>query len=266
MADFGASRWADYPPVAAVYGLSKNFGSRIAVRNLSLTIQPGAVVGLIGANGGGKTTTLRLLAGLLRPDAGAGTVLGYDILRAPGEIRRRIGYMSQHFSLYANLTVRENLRFRAEIYGVLFPRAAVEETLAQFDLEAIAEQPAGRLSGGWMRRLQLACALIHAPSLILLDEPTAGLDVLVRGETWRRIFALADSGAAIVVSTHDLAEAEGCTNVILFADGQIHATGSPRDLALQLAVERGVVSDVAKLGLEDVTAALLSAKTDGPPS
>ncbi len=261
--DTGASRWANRAPLAEVHGLSKRFGARTAVNDASLTTRPGTVVGLIGANGGGKTTTLRLLAGLLRPDAGAGTVLGFDILRAPRDIRRRVGYMSQHFSLYANLTVRENLRFRAEVYGMPSPRAAVDETIAQFDLGAFARKPAGRLSGGWMRRLQLAAALIHSPNLILLDEPTAGLDMLLRGETWRRIFALADAGAALIVSTHDLTEAEGCANVVLFEDGEIRANGSPQDLALQLAIERGVAPDVARLRLEDVTAALLS---DGTPS
>jgi ABC-2 type transport system ATP-binding protein len=262
MADPRTSRWVNREPLVAVHGLTKSFGSRTAVRDLSLTIGPGAVFGLIGANGGGKTTTLRLLAGLLRPDAGAGTVLGHDILRSPKEIRRCVGYMSQHFSLYANLTVIENLRFRAEIYELYDPQGTVQETVARFGLERFSKTPAGRLSGGWMRRLQLAAALIHAPGLILLDEPTAGLDVLLRKETWRWIFALADEGAAVVVSTHDLAEAEDCTNVTFFADGEIRASGSPLDLALQVATRLGTVSDVTGLGLEDIAAGLLAPTAD----
>jgi ABC-2 type transport system ATP-binding protein len=215
----------------AVDGVGKRYAHRVAIQNLTLTLRSGEVFGLVGANGGGKTTTLRLLAGLLRPDEGRGHVLGFDLRRAAREIRTHVGYMAQRFSLYSDLSVFENLRFRAEVYGLHRPRAAADAAIDDFELTGFARSAAGQLSGGWARRLQLAAALIHAPRLLLLDEPTAGLDAISRQDVWRRIGRLAAGGAGIVVSTHDLAEAERCAQVTLLADGRVAAAGTPEHVA-----------------------------------
>jgi ABC-2 type transport system ATP-binding protein len=211
--------------------VTKRYGLRAAVDGLAVFLRPGEVFGLVGANGGGKTTTLRILAGILEPDRARGQVLGFDLLRARAEIRARVGYMSQRFSLYADLTVYENLRFRAEVYGVGRPRAAAEHAMASFGLSEYKNTAAGQLSGGFSRRLQLAAALIHSPRLILLDEPTAGLDAVSRHEVWGRIERLAGQGSGVIVSTHDLAEAERCSRVAFLREGRIVATGTPEEVA-----------------------------------
>jgi ABC-2 type transport system ATP-binding protein len=216
--------------VVIVENVTKRYDNRIAVENLSLTLLAGEVFGLVGANGGGKTTTLRILAGILRPDRGEGQVLGFDLLRGTREIREHVGYMSQRFSLYADLSVFENLRFRAEVYGLNPARVAAEAVIYDFDLTEYARRAAGQLSGGWARRLQLAAALIHSPRLILLDEPTAGLDTFSRHEVWQRIEHLAAQGVAVIVSTHDLAEAERCTRAALLSEGRVVATGTPEQI------------------------------------
>jgi ABC-type multidrug transport system ATPase subunit len=215
----------------AVEDVTKRYARRVALENLSLGVRAGEVFGLVGANGGGKTTALRILAGILRPDQGRGRVLGFDLLRGIREIRQHIGYMSQRLSLYTDLSVFENLRFRAEVYGLERPRVAAEAAIYDFGLCECARSLAGQLSGGWARRLQLAAALIHSPRLILLDEPTAGLDAVSRQEVWRRIERLAVQGAGVVVSTHDLAEAERSTHVALLSEGRVVAAGTPEQIA-----------------------------------
>jgi ABC-2 type transport system ATP-binding protein len=217
--------------IVALEEVSKQYGRRLAVDKLSLTVQAGEVFGLVGANGGGKTTTLRMLAGVLKPDQGSGQVLGFDLLSGTKAIRQKVGYLSQRFSLYADLSVFENLRFRAEVYGLDRPRRAVETIIEDFKLTPYTRCAARRLSGGWARRLQLAACLIHSPRLILLDEPTAGLDALSRQEVWQRIGDLAAQGAAIVVSTHDLAEAERCSAAALLSEGRVVAVGTPDQIA-----------------------------------
>jgi ABC-2 type transport system ATP-binding protein len=235
-------------PAVSVEDVTKRYPGRVAVEKLSLTVLTGEVLGLVGANGGGKTTTLRILAGILRPDQGQGQVLGIDLMRGTREIRERVGYMSQRFSLYADLSVFENLRFRAEVYGLERPRAVAEAAICDFELSDYARSAAGQLSGGWARRLQLAVALIHSPRLILLDEPTAGLDVASRQEVWRRISRLATQGAGIIVSTHDLAEAERCSRVALLADGRIVTVGTPQQIARRAPAAAFVLSgDNARL-------------------
>jgi ABC-2 type transport system ATP-binding protein len=225
------------PPAAglevlvAVEDLTKRYGQRVAIEGLALTLQPGEVYGLVGANGGGKTTALRMLAGILRPDRGRGHVLGFDLVRGAAEIREHVGYMSQRFSLYSELSVFENLRFRAEVYGLDHPRAAAECAIADSDLSRFGRTAAGALSGGWARRLQLAAALIHSPRLVLLDEPTAGLDVVSRQQVWRRLGQLAANGAGIIVSTHDLAEAERSSRAAFFSEGRVIAVGTPEQVA-----------------------------------
>lgn len=203
----------------------------MAVENLALTLEVGEVFGLVGSNGGGKTTTLRMLAGILRPDQGHGQVLGFDLLRGGREIRKHVGYMSQRFSLYADLSVVENLRFRAEVYGLERPRMAAEAALHDFELTQYGRSAAKQLSGGWARRLQLAAALIHSPRLVLLDEPTAGLDAASRQEVWQRLGRLAAQGTGVIVSTHDLAEAERCAHIAFLSEGCVVALGTPEQVA-----------------------------------
>ena len=213
-----------------VHEVSKRYGARVAIEKLELMVRAGEIFGLVGANGGGKTTALRIFAGILRPDEGSGQALGFDLTRDANEIRGHVGYMSQRLSLYADLTVFENLRFRAEVYGLHRSRAAVDKTVQEFELEAYAGSRAGQLSGGWARHLQLAAALIHAPRLILLDEPTAGLDVVSRHEVWRRIATLAAQGAAVIVSSHDLSDAERCSSAVLLSEGRTVARGTPEQI------------------------------------
>jgi ABC-type multidrug transport system ATPase subunit len=215
----------------AVEQLTKRYGLRAAIDGLALSLRPGEVFGLVGANGGGKTTTLRVLAGILKPDRVRGQILGFDLLRERAEIRAAVGYMSQRFSLYADLTVCENLRFRAEVYDVARPRAAAHRSIAAFGLGEYTNTAAGKLSGGFSRRLQLAAALVHSPRLILLDEPTAGLDAVSRHEVWGRMQRLAAERAGVIVSTHDLAEAERCSRVAFLREGRVLATGSPEEIA-----------------------------------
>jgi len=217
--------------LVAVRDVTKRYGHRVAVEDLSLTVCAGEVFGLVGANGGGKTTTLRILAGILKPDRGRGYVLGLDLAHEASEIRKHIGYMSQRLSLYSDLTVYQNLRFRADVYGLRSPGVAATTAMAEFELEPFARSRARQLSGGWARRLQLAAALIHSPKLIFLDEPTAGLDVASRHEVWRRIGRMAVQGAGVIVSSHDLAEAERCSRAALLAEGRVVASGTPDEIA-----------------------------------
>ncbi|QXQ07776.1 ABC transporter ATP-binding protein [Sphingosinicellaceae bacterium] len=214
-------------PTVEVRGLGKAFAGKTVVGNVSMTLHAGQTIGLVGANGGGKTTTLRMLAGLLRPDAGEGQVLGYDIRRAP-DARRGIGYMSQRLALYPDLTVAENLRFRARLLS-LEPEA-LAELVARFGLGLQLGTRFGRLSGGWARRVQFAATLLGRPALLLLDEPTAGLDVATRRDIWRWLGELAAEGTATIISTHDLAEAENCPLILHYADGRAEGPIDPAAL------------------------------------
>lgn len=220
-----------------VTGLARRFGDHQAVKSVSVTLKPGDIHGFVGANGAGKTTTLRMLAGLLAPDSGHGRVLGHDVIDSRAAIRRAVGYMAQKFSLYGNLTVFENIRFRAEVYAVPNPAKAAQCALEAYGLAPYRNARAGDLSGGWARQLMMACALIHHPRLILLDEPTAGLDPAARQVLWRQLGRLAAQGCGIIVNTHDLAEAERCTAVSIFAKGEILAQASPDDLIGRATVE-----------------------------
>ncbi len=217
-------------PVLSVRRLAKRFGQRPAVVDVSLDLAPAEVLGFVGPNGAGKTTTLRILAGLLRPDSGEGQVLGHNIMASGGDHRKLVGYMPQRLALYGELSVTENLRFRADVYEVPDPRHAVIAAIEDFDLGRFRSEPAAVLSGGWARRLQLAAALIHRPKLVLLDEPTSGLDAESRQDVWRRIAGLAARGDSVVINTHDLAEAEQCGRVALFSRGRLLALGDPHAL------------------------------------
>ena len=248
--DFSASA-RDSKTLVAVRDVTKHYGHRIAVENLEFNLSAGEVFGLVGANGGGKTTTLRILAGILKPDRGRGHVLGLDLAHEASEIRKHIGYMSQRLSLYADLTAYQNLRFRAQVYGLPNPGAAAATTIREYELEQFARTRAGQLSGGWARRLQFAASLIHSPRLIFLDEPTAGLDAASRHEVWRRIGRLAAQGAGVIVSTHDLAEAERCSRAALLSDGRVVAAGTPDEIAEGAPAAAFLLSGADALSLQE---------------
>ena len=208
-----------------VRGLRKSFGHNVVVNGLDLSVPEGEICGFLGGNGSGKTTTIRLLCGLLKPDAGGGTCLGYDLVRQSAEIRRNIGYMTQRFSLYGDLTVRENLEFIARLYGMAQPARAINETMERTGVAAHAGQLAGELSGGWKQRLALAACVLHRPRLLLLDEPTAGVDAKARREFWDMIIDLAGEGMTVLVSTHYMDEAERCERVVYLAGGRLIVQG-----------------------------------------
>jgi ABC-2 type transport system ATP-binding protein len=222
----------EFSPLLAVRGLSKSFGARQALAELSLSVGPGEIVGLVGSNGSGKTTSLRILAGLMKPDAGAGQVLDFDLSSRSAEIRRRVGYLSQRDLLYKALTVRENLWFRADAFALGDPAKVVSAAVERFQLQPFENQPAGRLSGGWARIAQLAVTLLHEPRVVMLDEPTAGLDVAARQAVWRHLTRLAGEGRALLLSTHDILDASRCSSVVLLSQGRVRAHGRPSDLVL----------------------------------
>jgi len=209
-----------------VEGLTKSFDGRKAVRNLSMRVKRGQIYGFLGPNGSGKTTTIRMLCGLLTPDEGRGTCLGYDIRREADEIKRHVGYMTQRFSLYQDLTVRENLEFVARLYGVAGPAAAARAMVERLGLQDREVQLAGELSGGWKQRLALGACTLPNPQLLLLDEPTAGVDPKARREFWNEIHALAAHGLTVLVSTHYMDEAERCHEIAYIASGVLLAHGT----------------------------------------
>ena len=209
--------------------LTRAFGDRVAVDRLTLRIARGEVFGLLGPNGSGKTTLIRMLCGLLAPTSGRASVGGFDIAREPEEIKRHIGYVSQRFSLYPDLTVRENLDFFAKVYRVGTARAATRtaELLDLCGLRGRERQQAGSLSGGLKQRLALACALLHEPDALFLDEPTSGVDPLARREFWSHINALVKKNVAVLVTTHFMEEAEYCDRISLIYRARLAAEGSP---------------------------------------
>jgi ABC-2 type transport system ATP-binding protein len=212
--------------------LRKVFGHLVAVEGLDLDIPRGQILGLLGANGSGKTTTIRMLCGLLDPTSGDATVVGFDIRTDAERIRRRIGYMSQKFGLYDDLTALENLRFYSALYGLRGERqtARIEQLTAELGLGGRATQLVGQLSGGWRQRVALGCAIAHQPDLLLLDEPTAGVDPAARKLFWERIYRLAASGVTILVTTHYMDEAERCNRLAVISRGVLLATGSPDEI------------------------------------
>lgn len=213
-----------------VEGLTKRFGGRAVVKGLSLRVKEGEIYGFLGPNGSGKTTSIRMLCGLLTPDEGSGTCLGYDVLRQTAEIKRHVGYMTQRFSLYEDLTLRENLDFVARMYGMANRRAAVDQALEDLGLAQHSRQLAGTLSGGWKQRLALAACMLHTPRLLLLDEPTAGVDPKARRDFWAQIHRLAARGITVLVSTHYMDEAERCHRLAYLAYGELLAQGTPSEL------------------------------------
>jgi ABC-2 type transport system ATP-binding protein len=213
-----------------VRGLNKHFGDKHVVNDVSLRVNRGEIFGFLGPNGSGKTTTIRLMCGLLTPDSGSGTCLGYDIRKQSREIKRHVGYMTQRFSFWEDLSIRENLDFIARIYEMPARREAVDRALEGLGLTARAAQLAGALSGGWKQRLALAACLLHDPKLLLLDEPTAGVDPGARRDFWEHIHALAHEGITVLVSTHYMDEAERCHEVAYIAYGKLLAHGTAAEV------------------------------------
>jgi ABC-2 type transport system ATP-binding protein len=209
-----------------VHGLTKSFDGRKVVRDLSMRVKRGTIYGFLGPNGSGKTTTIRMLTGLLTPDEGEGTCLGYDIRTQAQEIKRHVGYMTQRFSLYQDLSVRENLEFVARLYGLPRPTAAARAMVERLGLGGREEQLAGELSGGWKQRLALGACTLPNPQLLLLDEPTAGVDPKARRDFWNEIHALAAQGLTVLVSTHYMDEAERCHEIAYIAYGVLLVHGT----------------------------------------
>ncbi|MFT3995760.1 MAG: ABC transporter ATP-binding protein [Asticcacaulis sp.] len=208
-----------------VTGLTKRFGNRTAVDNVAIRMPRGQVWGFLGPNGSGKTTTIRMLCGLLRPDAGSGTCLGYDIQAQSREIKRQVGYMTQKFSFWEDLSIRENLEFVARLYELNNIRQVIDRTLDTLGLATRQTQLAGTLSGGWKQRLALAACTLHDPAMLLLDEPTAGVDPQARRDFWDQIHRLAGEGLTVLVSTHYMDEAERCDEIVYIAYGKLMTQG-----------------------------------------
>jgi ABC-2 type transport system ATP-binding protein len=213
-------------PVIDVHGLDKSFGDKHVVVDLSLQVARGEIFGFLGPNGSGKTTSIRLMCGLLTPDAGSGTCLGYDIRTESVAIKRNVGYMTQRFSYWDDLTIGENLDFVARIYEMKDRKAAVQRALEDLGLATRAKQLTGTLSGGWKQRLALAACMLHRPRLLLLDEPTAGVDPNARREFWEELHRLASEGISILVSTHYMDEASRCHKLAYIAYGRLLAQGT----------------------------------------
>jgi len=212
--------------VIDVHGLTKRFDGRAVVRNLSMQVKRGMIYGFLGPNGSGKTTTIRMLCGLLTPDEGSGTCLGYNIRTGADMIKRQVGYMTQHFSLYQDLSVRENLEFIGRIYGLMRPIEAARAAIERLGLQGRESQLAGELSGGWKQRLALGACTLPSPQLLLLDEPTAGVDPKARRDFWNEIHALAAEGLTVLVSTHYMDEAERCHEIAYIAYGELMVHGT----------------------------------------
>jgi ABC-2 type transport system ATP-binding protein len=223
-----ADRAAD--PAIDVRRLTKRYGGRAVVDDFSITVGRGQIFGFLGPNGSGKTTTIRMLCGLLVPDEGEGTCLGFDIRRETASIKRNVGYMTQRFSLYEDLSIAENLDFVAQVYGVPRRREAVRDAHERLGLAARRNQLAGTLSGGWKQRLALAACLLHTPQLLLLDEPTAGVDPKARRDFWEHIHELAAGGMTVLVSTHYMDEAERCHQLAYLAYGHLLVQGTAAEV------------------------------------
>src|SRR4051794_35825295 len=209
-----------------VTGVTKRFGDKTVVNAIDLQVRRGEIYGFLGPNGSGKTTFIRMLCGLLTPDAGSGTCLGYDVLTQQREIKKHVGYMTQRFSYYEDLSIRENLDFIARIYDVPDRRGAVQHSLERLGLQHRSAQLAGQLSGGWKQRLALAACLIHSPQLLLLDEPTAGVDPKARRDFWDEIHQLAAKGLTVLITTHYMDEAERCRRLAYLAYGKLLTHGT----------------------------------------
>ena len=240
--------------VIDAHGLVKRYGARTVVDKVDLQVRRGMIYGFLGPNGSGKTTTIRMLCGLLTPDEGEGSCLGFDIRREARQIKRQVGYMTQRFGLYDDLSIEENLDFIARIFEVPQRAAKVEETLARLGLAPRRKQLAGALSGGWKQRLALAACLLHSPRLLLLDEPTAGVDPKARRQFWDQLHELAAAGMTVLVSTHYMDEAARCHALAYICYGKLLAQGTGAQLIAQAALVscdiRGPAAALATLAVE----------------
>ena len=216
-----------------VHGLTKRFGRKLAVDHIDIAVPEGQVWGFLGPNGSGKTTTIRMLCGLLHPDGGEGTCLGYDVRHETDSIKRQVGYMTQRFSFWEDLSIRENLEFVARVYEVADRKQKIDDTIGRLGLTNRQHQLAGELSGGWKQRLALAACMLHSPRLLLLDEPTAGVDPQARREFWEEIHRLSQDGLTVLVSTHYMDEAERCDRIVYINQGRIIARGTVHDVIQQ---------------------------------
>ena len=236
-----------------VRGLNKHFGDKHVVRDLTLRVPHGEIYGFLGPNGSGKTTSIRMLCGLLTPDNGSGTCLGFDVIKETYAIKREVGYMTQRFSLWEDLTIRENLDFVARMYRIANRVKVVRDAIEGLGLGARRNQLAGQLSGGWKQRLALAACMLHRPKLLLLDEPTAGVDPKARRDFWDQIHALAAQGIAVLVSTHYMDEAERCHRLAYIFEGRLLAAGTAAEV---VARENLAAWAVTGPGLAQLAAAL----------
>jgi len=247
-----------------VRGLNKLFGTRRVVNDLSLQVRTGEIFGFLGPNGSGKTTSIRLMCGLLTPDGGSGTCLGYDIIAESDAIKRNVGYMTQRFSFWEDLSIRENLDFVARVYQMSDRKAAVENALIHLGLKERANQLAGALSGGWKQRLALAACMLHRPALLLLDEPTAGVDPAARRDFWEELHRLAAQGISVLVSTHYMDEAERCHKLAYISHGVLLAQGTAQEIvAAQKLFTWAIKSKTVHESDEGLTQ--LSSALDGKP-
>jgi ABC-2 type transport system ATP-binding protein len=236
-----------------VTGVTKKFGAKTVVNAIDLQVRRGEIYGFLGPNGSGKTTFIRMLCGLLTPDAGRGTCLGYDVLTQQADIKCHVGYMTQKFSYYEDLSIRENLDFIARLYAVRDRGAAVQHSLERLGLQHRSQQLAGQLSGGWKQRLALAACLIHSPQLLLLDEPTAGVDPKARREFWDEIHKLAAEGLTVLITTHYMDEAERCHRLAYLAYGNLLARGTVDEVVASAKLTTWVVTGP---GLAEIASAL----------
>jgi len=243
-------------PVVSVENLTRRFGDFVAVDHISFEINPGEIVGYLGPNGSGKTTTIRMLLGLLAPSEGSASVLGFDSFRQTEEVRKRVGYMSQKFAIYDDLTVWENLQFYGGVYGIT-DRARINETLAHLGLSGHERSLTRDLSVGWRQRLALGIALVHSPRLLFLDEPTSGVDPTARRTFWDLIYDLAADGVTVLVTTHYMDEAEYCGRVAIMRDGKLLAMDTP--LALKESIVPGDVWEIYSEPLLDTLNILTAA-------
>ena len=236
----------------AVQGPTKRYGDKTVVDGLNMRVRRGEIFGFLGPNGSGKTTSIRMLCGLLTPDAGSGRTLGFDIVTDSAQIKRRVGYMTQRFGLYDDLTIRENLDFIACMYAMSRRRERVDQALARLSLVERSGQLAGKLSGGWKQRVALAACMLHEPQLLLLDEPTAGVDPQARRTFWDEIHGLAEHGVTVLVSTHYMDEAERCHRLAYIAYGKLLASGTPAELIVQSGLHswEGQGADAVKLAAQ----------------
>ncbi|APZ52032.1 ABC transporter ATP-binding protein [Salipiger abyssi] len=229
-------------PAITVTDLTKRFGDKTVVDRVSLSVERGEIAGFLGPNGSGKTTTIRLMCGLLQPDGGSGRVLGHDIQTERGAIKREVGYMTQRFSFYEDLTIEENLNFVAGLYRMAGRRRVVRETLQDLGLYSRRDQLAGSLSGGWKQRLALAACVMHRPKLLMLDEPTAGVDPKARRDFWDEIHRLAADGLTVLVSTHYMDEAERCHRINYISYGTLVARGTVAEVVRDAGLTTMVIS------------------------